>query len=198
MAKNNAINANTVTPIGADIGGSGVSSPTIHGVLVAQGASPYATKILGDGQLLIGSAGVDPVVGSISAGAGISVTLGSGSVTIANTGGAPDTFSNVTATTQQTVVNQGYITSAASLLTYTLPATALYGAWVEILGFATNGWIIAQNSGQQINYGNLVTSTGVTGTLASSQSKDCVKLRCMTNTGSVWTVVSSQGNLDVV
>ncbi len=78
--------ASLAIPLTADLGGSGVASPTAHGVLIAEGASAFATKVLGSGQILIGSAGVDPVVAAINSGTGILVANGAGSITVSNTG----------------------------------------------------------------------------------------------------------------
>jgi hypothetical protein len=68
-------------------GGTGRSSLTNHSLLV--GASTAAVTQLGvatNGQIPIGSTGADPVLATITAGAGISVTNGAGSITVAATG----------------------------------------------------------------------------------------------------------------
>ena len=77
---------NPSSPINPSSGGTGVSSPTAHTFPVAEGASPF--NFLGpltDGQLLIGSTGADPVPATITAGSGISIINGSGSITIGST-----------------------------------------------------------------------------------------------------------------
>lgn len=50
-----------------------------------------------DGQLLIGSTGLTPVLNTLTAGAGISITNGPGTITIDNTGGASFTYTLVNA-----------------------------------------------------------------------------------------------------
>jgi hypothetical protein len=50
-----------------------------------------------NGQILIGASGLSPVLNTITAGAGISVTNGSGTITIANTGGTGFTYTLVNA-----------------------------------------------------------------------------------------------------
>lgn len=80
MAIQNSINASY--PVNTESGGTGVISPTEHGVMVAQGSSPITTKVLTDGQLLIGSTGNDPVAASLSGGTNINITGGAGSVTV--------------------------------------------------------------------------------------------------------------------
>lgn len=42
-------------------GGSGVASPTAHGLLIGEGASPFASLVLTNNQLLAGVTGSDPV-----------------------------------------------------------------------------------------------------------------------------------------
>lgn len=88
MTLQNSINANSLTPLSVTQGGTGVSSPTNHGVLVAKGASALTTIVLTDGQLLIGSTGNDPVAASLTAGSGITITPGAGSISISASGGS--------------------------------------------------------------------------------------------------------------
>ena len=69
-------------------GGTGASSLTDGGILLGSGtAAITATAQPTDGQLLIGSSGVDPVLGTLTAGSGISISNAAGAVTITNTGG---------------------------------------------------------------------------------------------------------------
>lgn len=61
------------------------------------GAAPVSAGAMTNGQLLIGSTGVAPAVASLTAGSGISVTPGAGTITIAATGGSGiTTVGNVT------------------------------------------------------------------------------------------------------
>jgi hypothetical protein len=64
-------------------GGTGVASPTAHGILVGEGASPVTPIVLSDGQILIGSTGLDPVAAAIGSGTGILVGNGAGSISVA-------------------------------------------------------------------------------------------------------------------
>lgn len=89
-------------------------------------------------------------------------------------------------------INTGYTTdNGASLVTYTLPASAILGSWIEINGLSSGGWSIAQAAGQLIHDGNQVTTTGVGGSLSSTNQYDCVRLRCVV-ANTTWTVVSQQ------
>ncbi len=63
-------------------GGTGVSNPTAHGVLISEGASAVRPIVLGAGQILIGTTASDPAAAAISSGTGILVGNASGSITI--------------------------------------------------------------------------------------------------------------------
>ena len=86
-------------PLDATLGGSGVSNPTAHGILIAEGTSAFTPIVLGAGQILIGTTASDPVAGAIGSGAGILVGNASGAITVSNTG----VLSNVATANQTTV-----------------------------------------------------------------------------------------------
>jgi hypothetical protein len=70
-------------------GGTGATTFTANGVLIGNTASAIsATAELADGELLIGNTGNAPAPATLTAGTGVTVTNGSGSITIANS--APD------------------------------------------------------------------------------------------------------------
>lgn len=81
------------TPIPSADGGLGVNSPTAHGIMVAEGASAVALKVLTDGQLLIGSTGNDPVGATLTAGTNIGISSAPGSITINSTAVGVSVFS---------------------------------------------------------------------------------------------------------
>lgn len=199
MATNNAINVNAVTPLTAVNGGSGASSPAIHTLPVAQGASAFNFLTLTNGQVLVGSTGADPVPAAITAGAGLSVTNGAGTITIA-VAGSGITWTSVSGATQTLAVNNGYIANRSGAnVAFTLPTTAAVGDTIRIVGVTNgpNGWSIAQNASQQISLGSVSSTTGVGGSFASTNPNDCVTIVCsVTNTG--WTVMSSVGNITIV
>ena len=149
-----------------------------------------------DGQLLIGNTTGNTLTKStLTAGTGISVTNGNGSITIAATGSSI-TWNNVTGTTQTAAVNNGYITNNASLVTVTLPSTASVGQIVEVAGAGAGGWRVAQNASQVINFGVSATTTGTGGRLDSVNRYDAVRLICIT-ANTTWSVISSQGNVTI-
>lgn len=105
-------------------------------------------------------------------------------------------WSNVTGTTQAMIADNGYRANNAALVTLTLPVTAAAGTVIRVVGVGTGGWRIAQNTGQQIVFGNTSTTSGNTGRLDSLHERDCVELLCIT-ANSIWQVISSIGNIDV-
>ncbi len=94
-------------------------------------------------------------------------------------------------------VTQGYIPSAVGLVTLTLPASIAVGDTFEVAGMGAGGWAIAQGGGQTIHFGNMDTTPGAGGSLASTNRYDSIKLVCVaTNTDLV--VISSVGNITIV
>lgn len=132
---------------------------------------------------------------TITAGTNITVTPTAGVITIAATGGGTGlTWNTVTTTTQTAAINNGYITNNAALVTVTLPTTAAVGSIVYVAGQGAGGWKIAQSSGQTVNFGNVVTTSGATGFLSSTNQFDVVQLLCIT-ANTQFTVLSSVGNI---
>jgi hypothetical protein len=106
------------------------------------------------------------------------------------------TWSEVTGTSQNAVVNTAYIANNGSLVTITMPSTAAIGDRISVVGKGTGGWRIAQNAGQTIHFGSSNTTTGVGGRLDSTNRYDVVHIVCTTaNTDFV--VIGSQGNIMV-
>ena len=104
---------------------------------------------------------------------------------------------NVTTSTQAMAVNTTYTTNdAGAQVVYTLPATAIVGSVVEVIGNSADGWSIAQNASQLINIQGVFTTTGTGGSLSSTTFADCVKLVCVV-TNTTWTAIPT-GNLSYV
>lgn len=119
-------------------------------------------------------------------------------ITITSTasGSGGISWNEVTGTSQVASVNNGYITNNAGLVTVTLPDTAALGSVVRIVGKGAGGWKVAQNASESIHFGNVVTTTGVTGYLASTHQYDAVELLCIT-ANTTWVVISSVGSITV-
>lgn len=189
-----------------NIGAAPVASPTFTGTTTA----PEFTA-----SGLTGAVAASRYVGATASGAPGSGTFATGDFVIDQTGfvwvcsaggspgtwvkvgGSGTTWNDVTGTTQAALVGNGYVADNAALVTITLPSTAVFGSVIPIVGKGAGGWKIAQNAGQTCSFGNKSTTTGVTGSLASTNANDCVDLIC-TTANSGWTVRSSVGNITVV
>lgn len=183
-------------PLSASNGGTGVSSPTANAIPIAEGSSAFQFVTLNDGQLLIGSTGLDPVAAPLAAGAGVSIATGPGSITISATA-ETITWHDVTSTAEAMLPSNGYLSNNASLVTLTLPTTANQFSTIIVAGNGAGGWEIAQNTGQTINFESLSTTSGAGGKLASTNKYDSVTLIC-TVADTTWSVVNAMGNITVV
>lgn len=186
-------------PITAPNGGTGVASPTARTIPIAQGTSNFTfVGPLTNGQLLIGSTGANPVPATITAGTNISVTNGSGTITISATGSGAFNWSEVTGTTQSASTNSGYIANNAALVTITLPSTSNVGDELAIVGKGAGGWKIAQAASQQIRVGQLASTAGTGGYIQSTAQYNSIYLVC-TIANTTWTTLGApQGNITVI
>jgi hypothetical protein len=178
-------------------GGTGVSTLTSHGILLGNGAGDIqATAEPSNGQILIGKTGDFPQLGTLTAGAGISISNAAGSITITNTG-AGAAWNFVDANVANMVVDNGYVCIAAGgNLTLGLPATAAQGTELEVALDGATSWTITQGAGQQIRLGNRETTAGAGGSLASMAQGDRVMLLCVT-ADTRWLAIGYNGNLTV-
>lgn len=199
MATNNAINLNSTGLCRYDGAGtfSGVTT-TNHAVLLGAASNGITNLALTNGQLAIGSTGADPSAATLTAGVGVSITNGAGSITIAATGGG-FTWSVITAD-QTIAVGNGYICNKAGLLTLTLPTSPAVGDMFSVTGINTAlGWKVGQNANQQIFIGTSSTTVGTGGSLASINIRDSITAVCVVaGSSAVWNVIDSMGNITVV
>jgi hypothetical protein len=173
---------------------SNLGTMTAHGIFIAEGTSAPVFTTLTNGQMLIGSTGADPVAATIT-GSGITVTAGAGTLSLTATGGGM-AWVDTTGTSASMAVNTGYVADNAGLVTFTLPAAAVIGDTVEVVGKGAGGWSIIENASQIIHFGNQ-TTTVTTGHLDSSNQWDCIRLTCVT-TNTTWVARAAQGNITVV
>lgn len=103
----------------------------------------------------------------------------------------------VTTTSASLAVNTYYIANNAGLVTLTLPASAVKGSLIIIVGKGAGGWLVAQNAGQTMYFSSATTTPGAGGSLASTQRRDCITLFCIT-ANTEFEVISSIGNITVV
>jgi hypothetical protein len=199
MATNNAVNISAAGLVKYDGAGTftGVTV-TQHNILIGGASNGITSLALTNGQLAIGNTGSDPTAATITAGTGITVTNGSGAITITSTGGGI-TWTDVTGTSATMAVNNGYLADNAGLVTLTLPSTAVQFSVISVGGFGAGGWKIAQNANQSIQFGSAAaTTTGVTGSLASTNRYDCVYLiAAVGGASTTWLVLNSVGNITI-
>ncbi len=187
---------NLDSPVIVANGGTGATSLTDGGILLGSGVSAITvTAQPTDGQLLTGFSGSDPVLATLTAGTGIGITNGSGSITIDSVGGG-FTWNDVVGTSDDFEASNGYIANNAGLVTITLPTTCAVGDSFKIVGLGAGGWRIAQNASQVIHFGNMDTTTGVVGMLDSTNRYDCVEFLCVV-LNNEFVVLSSVGNITV-
>lgn len=154
-------------------------SNAITGLATANSASlvtnstgvPAWSGSMTNGQLIIGSTGATPTAATLTAGTGISISNGAGSITISASASGLS-WSTIAGTTQAASVNNGYIVGNAAQTTITLPTTFAIGEVVIIKGFGAGGWILTANAGDTIRIGQTATSAG--GTLTSAGNFDTV------------------------
>lgn len=198
MATNNAINLNATGIAKYDGAGTFTATTTTnHAVLI--GAPANAITNLGpltNGQLAIGSTGADPSAATLTAGTGITIANGAGSITVNATGGGLS-WSTKSANTPL-VINNGFIAIApGGALSFSLPAASAVGDTISLTLDDATSWTITQAANQQIRIGNVQTTLGAGGSLASTAAGDTVTMVCRT-ANLIWQVVSSMGNITVV
>jgi hypothetical protein len=150
-------------------GGTGRATLTNHGLLVGAGTAAI-TQLANatNGQLPIGSTGADPVLATITAGTGITVTNGAGSITIAANGaGFPYTDES---TSFSAVSNNGYFVTGTA--TATMPASPSQGDRITFILDTTNVLTVTANTGQVLRIGSTVSASA--GTAASNARGDSV------------------------
>lgn len=154
------------------------------------------TSGMTNGQLPIGSTGNPPVAAALTAGLGVTITNGAGSIEIATSTEALTWI--VTGDDTQMVANRGYVLTGSVDRTFTLPLSSVRGDVVELVSFGTGLWTIAQNAEQQIRIGTAATTSGVSGSLASTLRGDSIRILCV-NDFEDWIVLSGiSGNYEVV
>jgi len=122
-----------------------------------------------DGQLLIGnSTGNTLAKATLTAGSGISITNGSGSITIASTGGGSGTVTSVAATVPSifSIAGSPITTSGTLAITYSGTALPVANGGTGITTTPTNGQIPIGN-GTNYTAATLTAGTGITITNAS-------------------------------
>jgi len=140
-----------------------------------------------DGQVLLAAAsGVRWAAVNITATNGIQVLNGSNSVQISYV--MP--LNDVTGSSATMSIMNGYLANNSTLVTLTLPASAIIGSTLVITGKNTGGWTIAQNAGQTIIVGSVSSTVGVTGSVSSASPTDSMELICLV-ANTTWAVAGA-------
>jgi hypothetical protein len=166
---------------------SGSSSPPMAGGAGASAGLIYLGnglwQPLKESQLASSSVGTDQIA--------------DGSVTAAKLAGGlsgPGTmrWQSVAGTSVAAAAFNGYMLANAAQTTVTLPASPNAGDVVRVMGAGAGGWVIAQNAGQQIQFGATASTAGVAGNISGGQwaTAELVYLG-----GGVFVVVSHEGTL---
>ena len=138
-------------------------------------------------------------------GAGIIFVLGAGTISVAGNAGTNtltitdmDTAWSSISANQALVSNMGYFcVSPGGALSLSLPAVSAQGDVIAVVLDGATSFRITQGAGQSILYGNSSTTSGVGGSLASTQQGDSVRLVCRVP-NQRWVCIASTGNLTVV
>jgi hypothetical protein len=175
---------------------SGLATANSATLVTSSAGVPAWTSSMTNGQLLIGSTGATPVVGTITGTSGISVAVGAGTITLSGTGSGIG-WNEITGASQTMAPDQGYVTNNAGLVTLTLPAVAAFGTVINIVGKGAGGWRIAQGAGQQIQVGSTASTVGAGGYVESTNQYDSIELLC-TTANTTWTCLGGpQGNITI-
>lgn len=101
----------------------------------------------------------------------------------------------ISTASQAMTVNTGYIVQSGFSCALTLPASAAVGDRLAIQG-GGNLWTLSQNAGQVIHFPGGSTTTGVSGSVASSTNFDSLYLVCVATNN--WAYTGGFGNYNVV
>jgi hypothetical protein len=184
-------NATGLPVTGLSVGTNSAMIAT-DGVGVASALGPMA-----DGEIIIGHTGDIPVRATLTAGANITITNGAGSITISAASVSGFSWEDVSGTSQNMVVNKGYVASNTGQVTLTLPVTSVVGDRVAVQDSGLGGWKVAQNAGQRIRSNAASTTAGTGGYLESGQPFDVVYLLC-TVANTEWAYNGGFGNYSYI
>lgn len=107
-------------------------------------------------------------------------------------------FDVVTTTPIQMEGNTGYIVDSASIVSLILPELSEIGTIISVSGFGAGGWIINQGEDQSIIIGNMTSTVGVSGSVASTYQSDSLRLLCVEENLTWTTLGGPQGQLEIL
>lgn len=173
-------------------GSSLIGIPTNHGLPIGQGPNnPILwTSPPTNGQILIGSNGTDPIINQITAGPGISISNGPGTITISSSNSGLN-WKNISSN-QILEVNNGYFCSGGGFLILNLPTSSSIGSVITIILDGSLGWVLNTGSSSVRIGKSLVNASN---TLSSTSQGDVIQLVCQNS--NKWNVVYSMGNIKI-
>jgi len=161
---------------------AGFDNDIVYGLNVDfRGVEPVVAQMVADGQLLIGATATPNIrANTLTAGAGIVITNGPGTIQI-TAAGAGFGWSVVTSATNPNTLStsNGYIAKGGAQVVFLLPAVAAVGDEYEIVGYG-NLWTLTQNAGQTISLNNQTTTAGVGGSVTATLVSDVIQVLCVT------------------
>ena len=149
---------------------NGVTPGATYQVAVNDTNGQFGTIAQTNGELLIGSTGANPVASTLSAGTGISISNGAGSITISSTGSSMAwTDKNISFSAAS---GNGYFVTGTAA--GTLPASPSQGDVISFIVDTTNILTVTANTGQFIRIGSAISSSA--GTAANNARGDSLTL----------------------
>jgi hypothetical protein len=124
------------------------------------------------------------------------ITSASGNtITIAVNSGL--TWQTISSNQSLTSGNGYFCVAPGGALSLILPAISFLGDEIEITVDGATSFTITQRAGQSIRLGNVTTTSGVGGSLSSTQQGDAIRMICQT-ANLKWNVMSAEGNLIII
>lgn len=105
---------------------------------------------------------------------------------------------NIVTSDTTMAANEGYFVNSTGPVNMTLPSTFILGDMIQVVNVNIGGWTIVQNSGQQIRYGNQITTAGAGGSLSSTQNGDAISMVCYVANTQLAVTPGSIGNITIV
>lgn len=136
-----------------------LGAQTLHALPIGAGTSSAITWTAAptNGQILIGAAGLDPVLTTLTAGTGISIANGSGTITISATGSSKYPYTNVNVSPYVVLPTDQYLGVDCSVAPITIkfpnaPVTGTFYVVKDYGGFATTNNITLTSVGGAIGF----------------------------------------------
>lgn len=173
---------------------SSQGSVTANWVQLLSSSAAGITTLTGD----TGGA-LSPVLGNINIVGGTNTTVAGAGNTLTINVSTPSAITWQAIGANQTLaINNGYFCTAGGALSLALPAVSAVGDTIIVSLDGSTSWTVTQpNAATQIRIGNVQTTLGVGGSLASTATGDTITLVCET-ANARWVVTDMVGNITVV